>query len=66
MHVCVFTAASSSSHDPRVGVVKRCYVQEAISDIATARRLDESFWEEHAPKVHCVIRSPNEPIKVKR
>jgi len=27
-----------------------------------APKLDEGFWEVHAPKVHCVIRSPNEPI----
>jgi len=25
-------------------------------------KLPEPFWEEHGPKPHCVIRSPNEPI----
>mmetsp|Transcript_18914 Transcript_18914/g.27700 ORF Transcript_18914/g.27700 Transcript_18914/m.27700 type:complete len:268 (+) Transcript_18914:51-854(+) len=27
-----------------------------------APKLPEAFWEEHGPKPHCVIRSPNEPI----
>lgn len=28
-----------------------------------APKLPEAFWKEHAPTPHCVIRSPNEPIK---
>merc|ERR1711957_108733 len=28
-----------------------------------APKLDEGFWQEHAPKRHCVIRAVNEPIK---
>mmetsp|Transcript_69894 Transcript_69894/g.158626 ORF Transcript_69894/g.158626 Transcript_69894/m.158626 type:complete len:258 (-) Transcript_69894:100-873(-) len=28
-----------------------------------APKLPESFWDNHAPKEHCVIRAPNEPIK---
>jgi len=27
-----------------------------------APKLPEAFWKEHGPKLHCVIRSPNEPI----
>lgn len=28
-----------------------------------APKLPEDFWKAHGPKPHCVIRSPNEPIK---
>merc|ERR1719387_1495602 len=28
-----------------------------------APKLTEDFWGTHAPKPHCVIRSPNEPIE---
>lgn len=28
-----------------------------------APKLSEEFWRQHAPKPHCVIRSPHEPIK---
>lgn len=27
-----------------------------------APKLPDAFWQEHSPKPHCVIRSPNEPI----
>ena len=27
-----------------------------------APKLDETFWTEHGPKPHCVIRSPHAPI----
>eukprot|EP00434_Breviolum_minutum_P030947 symbB.v1.2.027369.t1/scaffold2804.1/size138365/4 len=30
---------------------------------AHAPKLPEDFWKAHGPKPHCVIRSPNEPIK---
>jgi peptide-methionine (S)-S-oxide reductase len=30
---------------------------------AYAPKLPEDFWAKHGPKPHCVIRSPNEPIK---
>jgi len=28
-----------------------------------APKLSEDFWKQHAPKAHCVIRAPHEPIK---
>lgn len=29
-----------------------------------APKLPDAFWEQHSPKPHCVIRSPNEPISM--
>ena len=28
-----------------------------------APKLPEAFWKKHGPKPHCVINSPDEPIK---
>eukprot|EP00927_Polykrikos_kofoidii_P071246 TRINITY_DN67542_c0_g1_i1.p1 TRINITY_DN67542_c0_g1~~TRINITY_DN67542_c0_g1_i1.p1 ORF type:complete len:281 (+),score=43.11 TRINITY_DN67542_c0_g1_i1:59-844(+) len=38
------------------------WAPEELRDVH-APKLDERFWQKHGPKPHCVIGSPNQPIK---